>query len=212
MADAKKKQEMIKKQMDKAQGVAVAEEEESSALVNKLGQGIQKQVDINIANEKEKEIAEMEMKKKALSNKLKSHIANIKLHAQTNIIEKNFFDRLIGKIPSGVNLTALKQIPMLVKDKYNRWPSFSKVLYCQLDYDNLILFILFYSLFKWATGNSVISITLVYIIEKGLWFLRQKLGEGNLARKTLIDEKFLMWYIDNLFYGLIIYINILFSI
>lgn len=56
---------------------------------------------------------------------------------------------------------------MLVKDAFAKWPSYTKVLYCNLDYDNLILYALLYILFVVATGNSVISITLVYVIEKG---------------------------------------------
>jgi Meckelin (Transmembrane protein 67) len=66
------------------------------------------------------------------------------------------------------------------------------VLYCSLDYQNLILFILVFSLFDRVTGNSIISIMITYIVEKLLKQLRDILSEKNLSNKTLIDERFLI--------------------
>lgn len=66
------------------------------------------------------------------------------------------------------------------------------MLYCSLDYQNLILFILVFSLFDRVTGNSIISIMITYIVEKLLKQLRDILSEKNLSNKTLIDERFLI--------------------
>lgn len=66
------------------------------------------------------------------------------------------------------------------------------MLYCSLDYQNLILFILVFSLFDRITGNSIISIMITYMVEKLLKQLRDILSEKNLSNKTLIDERFLI--------------------
>lgn len=115
----------------------------------------------------------MEYKKKELGNKLKNHINNIKLNPQQFIFKKSPCERLLQKIPTGINLTALKTTPVLIKDAFSKWPSFSKVLYANLDYDNLILYILFYTLFYKICGdNSIVAIAIVYVIEKILQYLR----------------------------------------
>ena len=80
----------------------------------------------------------------------------------------------------------------MIKDYFSSWPSFTSVLYCSLDYQNLILFILVFSLFDRVTGNSIISIMITYIVEKLLKQLRDILSEKNLSNKTLIDERFLI--------------------
>lgn len=118
---------------------------------------------------------------------MKGYFSDIKLNPSTLIFNKNYFERLVGKIPSGVNLSALKGCPVLVKDAFARWPSFINVLYCKLDYDMLILYIMFFVLFDRVTGNSVIAIAIVYIIEKLLSYFRKWLAENNLSQKTLVD-------------------------
>ena len=80
----------------------------------------------------------------------------------------------------------------MIKDYFSSWPSFTSVLYCSLDYQNLILFILVFSLFDRVTENSIISIMITYIVEKLLKQLRDILSEKNLSNKTLIDERFLI--------------------
>jgi membrane protein implicated in regulation of membrane protease activity len=85
-----------------------------------------------------------------------------------------------------------KPIPFLVKDFFSTWPSFTAALYCALDYQILILFILLFSLFDRIIGSSIVSVAIIYIIEKMLSTLRATLSEGNISRKTLIDDRFLI--------------------
>lgn len=86
-----------------------------------------------------------------------------------------------------------KPIPYLVGDFFSSWPSFTNVLYCSLDYQNVILFIMGFSLFDRITGGStLISVLIIYLIEKALENLCGWLSESNLSKKTLIDERFLI--------------------
>lgn len=106
--------------------------------------------------------------------------------------ERGPFERLFNMIPESVRLDDNKGIPYLIRDYFAKWPNYTKVLYCSLDYQNLILFVLFFSLFDRITGNSIISIGIIYIIERMLRWLRAYLAENNLAKKTLIDDCFLI--------------------
>jgi|LauGreDrversion4_2_1035121.scaffolds.fasta_scaffold59079_1 hypothetical protein len=83
-----------------------------------------------------------------------------------------------------------RPIPYLIKDYFSSWPSFTKVLYCSLDYENVILFIMLFNLFDRVTGSSIIAVTIVYFVEKVLSTIRAYLSKGNIAKKTLVDERF----------------------
>lgn len=65
-------------------------------------------------------------------------------------------------------------------------------MYCSLDYQLVILYILVFSLFDRVTGSSLVAIFIVYVVEKVLWKTRAFLGERNLSKKTFIDDRFLI--------------------
>lgn len=85
-----------------------------------------------------------------------------------------------------------KPLPFMVRDYFSSWPSFTSTLYCALDYQIVIFFIMAYNLFQRATGSSIISVAIIYCLEKVFKYLRHDLGERNIAAKTLIDERFLI--------------------
>lgn len=83
-----------------------------------------------------------------------------------------------------------RPIPYLIKDYFASWPSFTNVLYCSLDYQNVILFIMLFNLFNRVTGSSIIAVTIIYFVEKALATLYRYLSKSNLAKKTLVDDRF----------------------
>lgn len=134
----------------------------------------------------------MEAKKEYLGNELKNYLEEVKKNPEY-VRDKTPLERLFQMIPNSMSLDSLKNVPLLVRDYFSKWPSFASVLYCQLDYQNLILYILFYTLFFKVTGNnSMVAIGIVYLIEKFLITLRAWLGERNLSIKTLTDSRFLV--------------------
>lgn len=54
----------------------------------------------------------------------------------------------------------------LVKDPYASYPNFERVLYMSLDFELVLLYILWFFFFDIYTQNAVLSIFLVYVIEK----------------------------------------------
>ena len=52
--------------------------------------------------------------------------------------------------------------------------------------------ILMFSFFDIFIGNSVVSMLIIYIFEKMLQRLRAYLGEKNISKKTLTDQRFLI--------------------
>jgi meckelin len=80
----------------------------------------------------------------------------------------------------------------VIADFFSSWPSFTSTMYCALDYQLVILYILLFSLFDRVTGSSVVAVFIVYVVEKILSKVRAIMGESNLSKKTLIDERFLI--------------------
>ena len=63
--------------------------------------------------------------------------------------------------------------PKVVEDPVEWYPSFDKVLYCSLDVDLLLLYIMFFIVFEIALArNSLLSLFLVYLIERFLRMVR----------------------------------------
>lgn len=86
---------------------------------------------------------------------------------------------------------------LMVADGSDKWPSYRNILYCSMDYDILILQILLFTLFDVIPDNGVplntlTSMLFIYLIERAMREFRAWLGERNLHRKTLTDQRFLI--------------------
>jgi hypothetical protein len=81
---------------------------------------------------------------------------------------------------------------LLVRDPYGTYPSFEGFLYMSLDYQLVILYILWFFYITTQTENDVLAIFIVYLIEKVLYFIRKTLGKRNLVKKAMSDEHLLM--------------------
>lgn len=110
------------------------------------------------------------------------------------ILDHTCCQRLFKRVPDQVDIMASEgRSPFwLVKDPYASYPNFEKVLYMSLDFELVLLYILWFIFLELYTENAVLSIFLVYLIEKAFRQLRQFLGARNLIRKSMFDERFLM--------------------
>lgn len=70
--------------------------------------------------------------------------------------------------------------------------AFSEVLYQSLDFELVILYILWFYFIDLVTSNPMLAIFVVYLLERSLRFFREWLGKSNLAKKSMLDKKFLM--------------------
>lgn len=91
-------------------------------------------ININIQSEKERLIKENEAKKLTLSSQLKIYIEKVEQNSKDFVLERGPFDRLVKMMPYDVKLTSMSGIPYLIKDYFSKWPSFTSILYCSLDY------------------------------------------------------------------------------
>lgn len=81
---------------------------------------------------------------------------------------------------------------IVVEDEDEVFPSFDKLLYCSLDTDLLKLYIMYFIIFEAMVGrNSLLSLFLVYLIERVFRKFRCDIGVQNMCDKTYIDDNFL---------------------
>jgi len=70
--------------------------------------------------------------------------------------------------------------------------SFGAILFMGNEATLTVFEILFFSLMDLATNNFTLSAVLVYVLMQVVTLLRDSLGKLNLAKKTLVDERFLI--------------------
>jgi len=68
---------------------------------------------------------------------------------------------------------------------------FEKWLYCYLDYDMVVAMILYWYMFDYIFNNPLLAVALTYAVERFFRWLRAELGEANLAKKAMVDDRFL---------------------
>jgi Meckelin (Transmembrane protein 67) len=74
----------------------------------------------------------------------------------------------------------------------DRGGRFMSTLYLGMELDLLLLNITGYAVFDQMFENTAASILLTYLMDTGLCALRGHFGRANIARKALVDPRFLM--------------------
>lgn len=69
---------------------------------------------------------------------------------------------------------------------------FEHVFFMGQEFSLLLLDILIFDTIDLAAQNIFIAALVTFIFSKCVMWLRQKLGESNLSKKTLVDKRFLI--------------------
>ena len=80
----------------------------------------------------------------------------------------------------------------LIQDWSENFPAFEDFLYSSLDYQIVVMEILWFFLLDSQFANPLLSIAITFVIERVFRWLRASLGEKNLSKKTFIDDCFFM--------------------
>jgi hypothetical protein len=80
----------------------------------------------------------------------------------------------------------------VVQDLGERSPGFVRLLYGDLDWSMLDLYIMLFTAFdEWLGNNSLLALFIVYCIEYVFKWLRHRVGVRNLSAKAYVDDRFL---------------------
>jgi hypothetical protein len=117
-----------------------------------------------------------EQRKTAVNNRLKSKLSDY-------IKKESILEHSWGSVITGMPPNKFKQNEdeiQVVIDRSESFPSMFSVLFCSLDFSMLMLYTLVFieiEIIYGNRGNSMLSIFIVYVVERILRKLRQSLGQ-----------------------------------
>eukprot|EP00357_Protocruzia_adherens_P001666 CAMPEP_0114976316 /NCGR_PEP_ID=MMETSP0216-20121206/2601_1 /TAXON_ID=223996 /ORGANISM="Protocruzia adherens, Strain Boccale" /LENGTH=982 /DNA_ID=CAMNT_0002337223 /DNA_START=160 /DNA_END=3108 /DNA_ORIENTATION=- len=125
--------------------------------------------------------------RKDMNKALKDHFKRVTTSG-ASVQEKQLWQRWIG-FPPSASSSSLSNTSIFYKDN---WNSYQNIFFCGKDYQLVLFDILFFNLFYLYVGNSVVAAIATYVMVFLYTFFRGSRGEDNLARRTMIDKRFLI--------------------
>lgn len=137
-------------------------QDEEKLPKNKVNQKTSKQV------QKERHIKAYEEKKRRINKLLTNNFQKLQGQESNMIVDHTCCQRLCRQVPGTFDVASQAEFSQftLVRDPYASYPNFENFLYMSLDFDLVICYILWFFLFDHLTNNPVLSIFIVYLIEK----------------------------------------------
>ena len=123
-----------------------------------------------------------------MNSQLKNKIENISSNNQAYIKEKNFLERILSYPPSNINFTDDKTQDMLLFKDPNA--NFDDVLFSGMEWDWFIMDVFLLQMWMIALKNIEIGFFLTFLCDQILYFIRVFLGEKNVSKKAVIDNRF----------------------
>ncbi|GMI00340.1 hypothetical protein TrST_g3137 [Triparma strigata] len=106
--------------------------------------------------------------------------------------EPPFFDQLLGNPPADIRASNAKCVFYPDQKTWLKDHNFLKVTFLGLEPDLWMHNVLTFNLFDMALGNTAVSVLGTYLVHMFLVWVRGSFGQGNLASKTLVDDRFLV--------------------
>ena len=74
--------------------------------------------------------------------------------------------------------------------------TFTDILLYGQEWSLLLLNLLWLLVIDWLSKwNIILAATVIYFLDILIVMVRDSLGKKNIARKTMVDEKFLIWFL-----------------
>ena len=74
--------------------------------------------------------------------------------------------------------------------------TFTDILLYGQEWSLLLLNLLWLLVIDWLSNwNIILAATVIYFLDILIVMVRDSLGKKNIARKTMVDEKFLIWFL-----------------
>ena len=102
------------------------------------------------------------------------------------IVEPTFWEKLLRQPPA----LAISNQPSVFQP--DRDFQYCRLLFLGRETDLLLFNILTYSVVDLWFNSTAASILITYLLNLAITWFRQALGQANIAKKTLIDERFLL--------------------
>jgi len=122
---------------------------------------------------------------RGINNTLKSFVKKMQTTYAHNIKEMDWSDRLFPLPPESEHL----EYAVFLKDDTASWVS---IFYEGIEMELMLFNAMLFGFWQVCVTSSMSAILLTYITQKGIDFWRYWLGSKNLARTTLVGDRFLL--------------------
>ena len=124
-----------------------------------------------------------------MNNQLKSKIDIVTSNVIQNIKDKDFLQKILGYTINNNELIRINAPDIIFYRDYGQ--NFDDVLFCGMEWEWFIMDLFIFQMFMITTNDNYLSLFLTFIIDYLLYYIRVFFGNRNVAKKAVIDERFL---------------------
>lgn len=124
-----------------------------------------------------------------MNNQLKSKIDIVTSNIKQNIKDKEFIQKILGYTINNYELININAPDIIFYRDYGQ--NFDSVLFCGMEWEWFIMDLFFFQMFMITTNDNYLSLFLTFIIDYLLYYIRVFFGNKNVAKKAVIDDRFL---------------------
>ena len=124
-----------------------------------------------------------------MNNQLKSKIDLVSSNIMQYIKDKTFMQRLFGYTIDNNEFLRINAPDIIFYRDYRQ--KFDDLLFCGMEWEWFIMDLFIFQMFMITTDDDYLAMFLTFIIDYILYYIRVFFGNRNVAKKAVIDERFL---------------------
>ena len=124
-----------------------------------------------------------------MNNQLKSKLELVSSDVKRYITEKNFCQRILGYTINNSGLQQINAPDLLFYRDYGQ--NFDDILFCGMEWEWFIMDLFIFQICMIYLDDDFISMLITYIADNILYYVRCILGDTNVAKKAVVDDRFL---------------------
>ena len=124
-----------------------------------------------------------------MNNQLKSKLELVSSDVKRYITEKNFCQRILGYTINNSGLQQINAPDLLFYRDYGQ--NFDDILFCGMEWEWFIMDLFIFQICMIYLDDDFISMLITYIADNILYYVRCILGDSNVAKKAVVDDRFL---------------------
>ncbi len=124
-----------------------------------------------------------------MNNQLKSKIDLVSSNIMQYIKDKSFLQRFLGYTIDNNEFMRLNAPDIIFYRDYRQ--KFDDLLFCGMEWEWFIMDLYIFQMFMITVDDDYLALFLTFIIDYILYYIRVFFGNKNVAKKAVIDERFL---------------------
>ena len=124
-----------------------------------------------------------------MNNQLKSKLELVSSNVMAYIKDKTFCQRIMGYTINNAGLQQVGAPDLLFYRDYGQ--NFDDLLFCGMEWEWFVMDLFIFQLFMMIIDDVFIPILITYIADNILYYIRCYLGDANVAKKAVVDDRFL---------------------